>query len=53
MKRPKKPTYLQKKRLSKQGFKADEYRFIEEDKYAELYIHKDTKETIWVTKERG
>lgn len=51
MKRPKKPTFLQKKRLAKAGYNASDYRFVEEDKYAELYMHKDTKETIWITKD--
>lgn len=50
MKRAKKLTYAQKKILSKNGYDPTEYRFLEEDKYAMLFINIKTNETIWIEK---
>lgn len=50
MKRPKKLTYIQKQKLSKKGYKADEYRFAEEDQVAMRFVHKETNESIWIPK---
>jgi hypothetical protein len=50
MKQPKKLTYEQKRKLSAKGFNPDEYRFVEEYEQALRFIHKETKETIWIEK---
>lgn len=50
MKRPKRPTYTQKKLLRKNGYDPTEFRFVEEDKYAMLFINTETKETVWIEK---
>lgn len=50
MKQPKKLTNYQKRLLSKQGLDAREYMYVEEDEQAILFIHKTTKERIWVEK---
>lgn len=50
MKRPKRLTLEQKQKLSKKGYNPDEYRFVEEYQGAWRFIHKETKETVWIEK---
>lgn len=50
MKQPKKLTNAQKRLLSRKGYNATEYMYVEEDEQAILFIHKTTKERIWVEK---
>lgn len=50
MKRPKKLTYEQKRKLSAKGFDPDEYRFAGEDAEAWRFVHKETNETLWIEK---
>lgn len=50
MKQPKKPTYEQKKKLANKGFNPSDYRFVDELDGAWRFIHKETKEIIWIEK---
>lgn len=50
MKRPKKLTLEQKQALSKKGYNANEYSFADEDKEAWRFVHKETNETLWISK---
>lgn len=50
MKRAKRLNYTQKKILSKKGYDPTDFRFVEEDKYAMLFINVKTNETIWIEK---
>ena len=50
MKRPKKLTYEQKRKLSHKGFDPNEYRYVTEDEQALCFVHKETGENIWIEK---
>lgn len=49
-KQPKKLTLTQKKLLTKAGYDASKYMFIEEDAVAIRVVHKETGETNWICK---
>lgn len=50
MKQSKKLTRNQKEALKRKNFNPEEYRYLEEDKVAWRFIHKETKDTIWIGK---
>lgn len=50
MKQPKRLTNLQKRLLSRKGYNATEYMYVEEDEQAILIINKETKERLWIAK---
>lgn len=50
MKRSKKLTRDQKEELTKKGFDAKKFRFVEEDGEAWLFVNMETAERVWIPK---